>query len=301
MSSMPASGPPTPAPESARYWEPGPARAHPPPTTFAACHAAHRKEPAVTATDERHAPLPPPERPRQAPQPRAHRRPGPRRRRRAMLKAIGFTDDDLSQPIIGVATTWIETMPCNINQRRLATFVKDGHPRGGRDADGVQHDRGERRRVDGHRGHEGVARVARGHRRLDRARRARPPVRRDRVPRRLRQDDPGRRDGARPPRHPGARPLQRHDLPGHVQGQARGRRHRVRGDRRVPGGQDHARRAVRGGERRLPRRRARAAASSRPTRWRRCSSSWASARRASTRSPPRTGARTRPRARPASW
>ena len=45
---------------------------------------------------------------------------------RAMLKAIGFTDDDLSQPIIGVATTWIETMPCNFNQRRLAEFVKDG-------------------------------------------------------------------------------------------------------------------------------------------------------------------------------
>ena len=45
---------------------------------------------------------------------------------RAMLKAIGFTDDDLSQPIIGVATSWIETMPCNFNQRRLATFVKEG-------------------------------------------------------------------------------------------------------------------------------------------------------------------------------
>ncbi|HEX5828182.1 MAG TPA: dihydroxy-acid dehydratase [Candidatus Limnocylindrales bacterium] len=45
---------------------------------------------------------------------------------RAMLKAIGFTDDDLSQPIIGVATTWIETMPCNYNQRRLAEFVKEG-------------------------------------------------------------------------------------------------------------------------------------------------------------------------------
>jgi dihydroxy-acid dehydratase len=43
-----------------------------------------------------------------------------------MLKAIGFTDDDLSQPIIGVATTWIETMPCNFNQRRLAEFVKEG-------------------------------------------------------------------------------------------------------------------------------------------------------------------------------
>jgi dihydroxy-acid dehydratase len=45
---------------------------------------------------------------------------------RAMLKAVGFTDDDLAQPIIGVATTWIETMPCNLNQRRLATFVKEG-------------------------------------------------------------------------------------------------------------------------------------------------------------------------------
>ena len=45
---------------------------------------------------------------------------------RAMLKAIGFTDDDLARPLIGVATTWIETMPCNINQRRLAEFVKEG-------------------------------------------------------------------------------------------------------------------------------------------------------------------------------
>jgi dihydroxy-acid dehydratase len=45
---------------------------------------------------------------------------------RAMLKATGFTDDDLAKPIIGVATTWIETMPCNLNQRRLAEFVKEG-------------------------------------------------------------------------------------------------------------------------------------------------------------------------------
>ena len=45
---------------------------------------------------------------------------------RAMLKAVGFTDEDLAQPIIGVATTWIETMPCNLNQRRLAGFVKEG-------------------------------------------------------------------------------------------------------------------------------------------------------------------------------
>ncbi|MEO7296090.1 MAG: dihydroxy-acid dehydratase [Candidatus Limnocylindria bacterium] len=45
---------------------------------------------------------------------------------RAMLKAIGFTDEDLSKPIIGVATTWIETMPCNYNQRDLAIRVKEG-------------------------------------------------------------------------------------------------------------------------------------------------------------------------------
>src|SRR6478735_677911 len=43
-----------------------------------------------------------------------------------MLKGIGFTDDDLARPIIGVSTTWIETMPCNFNQRELAQRVKAG-------------------------------------------------------------------------------------------------------------------------------------------------------------------------------
>jgi len=45
---------------------------------------------------------------------------------RAMLKAIGFGDEDLEKPIVGVAHTWIETMPCNFNQRRLAERVKEG-------------------------------------------------------------------------------------------------------------------------------------------------------------------------------
>jgi len=45
---------------------------------------------------------------------------------RAMLKAIGFTDEDLVKPIIGVANTWIETMPCNYNLRELAVKVKEG-------------------------------------------------------------------------------------------------------------------------------------------------------------------------------
>ena len=45
---------------------------------------------------------------------------------RAMLKSIGFTDEDLSKPIVGVAHTWTETMPCNFNHRRLAERVKEG-------------------------------------------------------------------------------------------------------------------------------------------------------------------------------
>ena len=45
---------------------------------------------------------------------------------RAMLKGIGFTDEDLNRPIVGVANTWTETMPCNYHLRRLAVKVKEG-------------------------------------------------------------------------------------------------------------------------------------------------------------------------------
>ena len=45
---------------------------------------------------------------------------------RAMLKAVGFTDDDLARPIVGVANTWIEIGPCNFHLRRLAAKVKEG-------------------------------------------------------------------------------------------------------------------------------------------------------------------------------
>ena len=45
---------------------------------------------------------------------------------RAMFKAIGFTDADLRKPLIGVANTWIETMPCNFHLRRLSAKVKEG-------------------------------------------------------------------------------------------------------------------------------------------------------------------------------
>jgi dihydroxy-acid dehydratase len=45
---------------------------------------------------------------------------------RSMLKAVGFTDDDLRRPIVGVANTWIEIGPCNYHLRRLAARVKEG-------------------------------------------------------------------------------------------------------------------------------------------------------------------------------
>ena len=116
---------------------------------------------------------------------------------RSMLKATGFTDEDLAKPIVGVGTTWIETMPCNLNQRDLARARQARHARCGRHADGVQHDRRLGRRLDGDVRHARLARLARGDRRLDRAGRARPPVRRARPARRLRQDEPRRRDGGR--------------------------------------------------------------------------------------------------------
>jgi len=45
---------------------------------------------------------------------------------RAMLKAVGFSDEDLNRPFIGVANTWIEIGPCNYHLRELAASVKQG-------------------------------------------------------------------------------------------------------------------------------------------------------------------------------
>src|SRR5512146_839975 len=45
---------------------------------------------------------------------------------RAMLKAVGFTDEDLRKPIIGVANTWIEIGPCNYHLKEIAEQVKAG-------------------------------------------------------------------------------------------------------------------------------------------------------------------------------
>jgi dihydroxy-acid dehydratase len=50
---------------------------------------------------------------------------------RAMLKGIGLDDEALARPLVGIATSWIETMPCNWNQRELARHVRRGIVDGG--------------------------------------------------------------------------------------------------------------------------------------------------------------------------
>jgi dihydroxy-acid dehydratase len=45
---------------------------------------------------------------------------------RAYLKGIGYDDDALRRPIVGIANTWTEVMPCNFHLRRLAEKVKEG-------------------------------------------------------------------------------------------------------------------------------------------------------------------------------
>ena len=107
-------------------------------------------------------------------------------------------------------------MPCNFNQRELAQRVKAGV----RDAGGTPMEFNTISVSDGvSMGTEGMRALAgqpRGDRRLDRARRPRPPARRPGLPGRLRQDDPRRGDGAGPARHARAGALQRLDRAGHV-------------------------------------------------------------------------------------
>ncbi len=50
---------------------------------------------------------------------------------RAMLRAVGFTDDDFKKPMIGIASTWSEVTPCNMHINKLAIQAKHGAQKGG--------------------------------------------------------------------------------------------------------------------------------------------------------------------------
>src|SRR2546423_3606900 len=45
---------------------------------------------------------------------------------RSMMRAVGYQDEDFRRPLVGVAHSWIEIMPCNFNHRQLAEWVKEG-------------------------------------------------------------------------------------------------------------------------------------------------------------------------------
>src|SRR2546423_7601984 len=50
---------------------------------------------------------------------------------RSYFRAVGFTDEDLARPLIGIAHCWIELTPCNANHRKLAQHVREGVRAGG--------------------------------------------------------------------------------------------------------------------------------------------------------------------------
>ena len=147
--------------------------------------------------------------------------------------------------------------------------VEGRRPRRRRVPDRVHDHRRLRRHLDGPRGHAGVARVPRGHRRLGRDRDARRAVRCPGHLRRVRQEPARDAHGRRPGEPAVGVPLRRVDPPGPAQGQGHRHRHRVRGGRclrrRHHGPPPSSERSS--GE--PARARAAAPACSRPTRWRR--------------------------------
>ncbi len=130
---------------------------------------------------------------------------------RSYLHGIGYSAEDLAKPIVGVAHSWIETMPCNFNNRVLAAKVKEGI----RAAGGTPMELNTIAISDGITMGTAGMRASLVSRELIAdsielvASRAR--VRRDRDDLRLRQDDPGHGDGARAPEHPVADAVRRLD------------------------------------------------------------------------------------------
>ena len=93
---------------------------------------------------------------------------------RAMMLGTGLAPEDLDKPLIGIATTWSESSPCNMPLHDQAQFVKMGV----REAGGTPFEFTSASVTDGiangHRGMKGIAGVARTGRRIDRAGRAWP-------------------------------------------------------------------------------------------------------------------------------
>ena len=68
---------------------------------------------------------------------------------RAFLYSMGLTDEQINQPLVGVATTWNEAAPCNIALSRQAQAAKKGVAAARRHAARIHHDHRHRRHRDG--------------------------------------------------------------------------------------------------------------------------------------------------------
>ena len=119
---------------------------------------------------------------------------------RGMLRAVGMRDEDFAKPQIGIASSWNEITPCNLSLQRLGHRREGGRAPGGRVPDGVRHDLGLRRDLDGPRRDALLAGQPRDHRRLGGDGRAGGAPRRHRAARGLRQEPARHADGRRPAR-----------------------------------------------------------------------------------------------------
>jgi dihydroxy-acid dehydratase len=68
---------------------------------------------------------------------------------RSFLYSMGLSDEQIAQPLVGVATTWNESAPCNISLSRQAQAAKKGGRGLGRHAARIHHDHRHRRHRDG--------------------------------------------------------------------------------------------------------------------------------------------------------
>ena len=84
-----------------------------------------------------------------------------------MLKAAGFTDSDLSKPLVGVVNSWAEVTPCNMHLRELAKSSRRDRAAGGT-PHRVQHHRGVRWNHHGHSRDAWLSHLTRSHRGLRR-------------------------------------------------------------------------------------------------------------------------------------
>ena len=85
---------------------------------------------------------------------------------RTMLRATGLDDAALANPFVGIANLASDVTPCNMHLGRLTVRIKEGIRAAGGTPFRVRDHHGQRRHLDGHRGHEGLPGQPRGDRRL---------------------------------------------------------------------------------------------------------------------------------------